>query len=102
MKLKATPTSQSLPEHLWDALADSQITLTAHDECPLPWDASFEVQGETIVVSGGAGPSGFGDCVVKVPRDSFNLCYDVELTYPENLPHGAVEELQTLGWEVVL
>lgn len=38
-------------------------------EAPLPWDASFSLEDNdrTLVIEGGAGPMGYGSCVVKLP-----------------------------------
>lgn len=37
------------------------------EEAPKPWDATFSVERDELIVEGSAGASGFGSCVVKVP-----------------------------------
>ena len=37
------------------------------EEAPKPWDATFSVEKDELIVEGSAGAGGFGSCVVKVP-----------------------------------
>lgn len=55
-----------------------------NDAFPIPWDASFEIEGEDVVLTGSAQPGGSpgsGECVTKYPRlcanDYFILSYQV-------------------------
>lgn len=43
---------------------------------PMPWDADLEYDSktDTIILTGGAGPSGYGSCVTKFPaKDLFKI-----------------------------
>lgn len=38
------------------------------DEIPMPWDAGIEIKGDKLIISGSAGPSGWGKVTVEVPK----------------------------------
>jgi hypothetical protein len=38
-------------------------------DAPCPWDAGVEVTDLKINIEGGAGPSGYGTCLVTIPKD---------------------------------
>lgn len=71
--LKPTRNSKELPPKVDDRvldLTDNGVMVYSTDESfPIPWDAVVYVEGNDLVLEGGAGPSGYGRAIVKVPVD---------------------------------
>jgi len=108
-RLVPTPTAATFPESLWEALLDQGFNFGPKDEndgFPMPWDAGFEIYPKvvgdhheiTMVISGSAGPSGFGDAKVSIPLSSAadNLKFEVY-----DLTDNQIAALVALGYNVV-
>lgn len=77
MRIDFTVNSQDLPEDILDELWVEGLTIAIESDhmpdgsTPMPWDAGwgFETINDVkhLVLAGGAGPGGWGSCVVKVP-----------------------------------
>lgn len=76
MRINFTVNSKDLPDDITDELWTEGLCIAIESEdmdgsTPMPWDAGwgFEMIGSVphLVIAGGAGPSGYGSCTVKVP-----------------------------------
>ncbi|RJQ26728.1 hypothetical protein C4577_02970 [Candidatus Parcubacteria bacterium] len=51
------------------------------DDClPIPWDAGISIEGDKLIMCGGAGPSGWGSVRVSIPKkDSGAYHFEIHL-----------------------
>ena len=49
------------------------------ESTPTPWDADVSVIEGNVVISGGAGPSGYGRCICTIPQETFHRGYTASL-----------------------
>lgn len=63
--------------------ADILIAPTdAGETFPFPWDTYPTVEGDSIVIEGSAGASGYGYALVRVPRTDADWAFSVEVSCP--------------------
>lgn len=101
--LKPTRNSKDITDEVDDRLYDltyNGIMIYSDDESfPIPWDAGVYVEGSDLVLSGGAGPGGYGRCVVKVPVDRLPKSLKI---FVEPVDDEAEKELKSIfteyGW----
>lgn len=41
------------------------------DSTPCPWDPDISIEGDNVVIEGHMGPSGYGNCICKLPKKDF-------------------------------
>lgn len=109
-KLILSEDSVPMGEENWERITDvCGVTVISHvvGENPLPWDCCMHVdtneQNHTVIVlEGGAGECGYGSCVVKVPVESFNNNYDIEVTIESSVYFKDIyETCAACNWKLV-
>lgn len=65
-------------------VCDDVLVFSNSDDTPVPWDCEISIEGSNVVLRGHVGPSGFGECIVKVPLSSVNRVYSFEVMGDEN------------------
>jgi hypothetical protein len=93
LKLDVSKMTSNFNPDDWDKiyqLAFNGIEINAEDS-PCPWDAGLKVEGDNIVLFGGAGPSGWGRCEVIVPKTTIMGAYEFSIT-----AKGKVEERELI------
>jgi hypothetical protein len=114
-KLIVTPQSKTIDD---DALLEdiyqlsyNGVTIMSKDQndgFPMPWDADFGIEGDNLVLEGGAGPSGFGHCITKVPISRANNIIDIEIQWRRDQSNqenssrieSIISKLKDLGYDV--
>lgn len=85
---------------LWKASLNGIMVMPKAEDCPCPWDAGIDIESDTLVLSGGAGVSGYGSCTVKVPKRFAHKNYEFLLELlEEEFPK---ESSQLFGWLIQL
>ena len=82
LSLKFTSKSKSISVKDMDVLFDEGNGIEIYpkgEDTPTPWDAEITIKGSNLVLTGHAGPSGFGKCVVEVPISKANDVYEFEI-----------------------
>lgn len=92
----------ALNADFWDDLRDlhtNGIYLDAApdaEQVPVPWDATFEIIGRDVRITGGTGPSGGqGSVVITIPVAKFHQLYTLELDDTVRGDH-TLDEVQAL------
>ena len=101
--------AQELPDEvyslIWEVTFNGICIDTVNDyPYPLPWDAGVSIKGEDLVLSGGAGESGFGSCVVKIPKEDQPKIYRIYME-PKcgkmNELIACLAEMKKFGWKII-
>jgi len=85
MKFQINFNSKNLDEAVWDRMLDISYNGICIDRAvndgsiPMPWDASFEIADDVLIISGGVSSNGFGDCEVKIPLDEAKHFYHIDI-----------------------
>lgn len=105
MILIVTDKSKNIPDDIIneiDDLSTNGIMISPKhgaDDVPIAWDASFEIKGDKVVITGGVGPSGYGDVVITLPAKDFTKIYNVTLSpNSEENYNKIVDLLNPLGY----
>lgn len=91
LKINFTKDSLRPSNEFLDSLWEDAFNIAVereYEEAPMPWDAGWEIEYDqykktrTLILSGGAGASGYGYCEVKVPCDE-KAPYFIEIDFED-------------------
>lgn len=64
---------------------------------PLPWDVGVSVAGQDLLLSGGAGPSGWGQAQVRFPLKDASRTLMFSMACEGPMPEGIRQQLELAG-----
>lgn len=69
-----------LDHDLYDEMIDAELTITpVSDDFPMPWDADINILGGKLMLTGHAGPSGYGSAQTEIPLKDATKYVSIEI-----------------------
>lgn len=69
------------------------MLLQKSDDVPVPWDAGIEVKDNNLIIFGGMGPGGYGNCTCGIKKKDVKEFYHI---YVEPLTPDSIEGIQPI------
>jgi len=76
-----------------------------HEDFPeyqfIPWDCGIDIEGDDLVLEGGAGESGYGFVSVRIPKKDQKHCYRITLSCEEENMEKIRKCLEACGVKIL-
>ena len=98
--ISPTANAKPIPDKLYDQLFDEAdlYIIPTKDDFPMPWEADINVKGKDLVLSGHAGPQGYGRSQTVIPIKDADRYIRIEVSY--TISDEVIDQLEKLGWKV--
>lgn len=97
IKLNITQKSRSMNPKTYSQVVFMSVNgfemIPKDDDFPMPWDANFKIESNQFVISGSAGPSGFGSAQTKIPLTSVPKVLNIGITIDDD---DNIEEVRSI------
>lgn len=76
-----------LDHNLYDEMIDAELIITpVSDDFPMPWDADIDILDGKLMLTGHAGPSGYGSAQTEIPLKDTAKYITIEVNEDEITP----------------